>query len=557
MPKSLFSKRIEKLSIDIAFVRKNVKFSFKFLFGLTIGFFIIFQGFNILFSASYNHNFHLVLLWFKNWFTGTNQPAIMAPVFNYFKILFIKTSLASFVIGIIGTVALVRKSNVATEEVVRGSKKADKKTLKRLKQGRIPIGDVTIPEDYENRGILVLGAAGTGKSVLVREVIQSLQNDKCIIYDRKGEFLQKFYREGDLVLNFLDARNVDWNIYSEIKTDEDIDSIASSIVPHINDPRTKFWYNSARDIIEVVIEAVRRREVNADFTHLANFMFETNTKEKLFEELKEFKDLVSRIEGYISDRSQTATSIFASYTEYANYFRNKALLSSASKGGKFSVRDYIQDKEDKRRIFIINPANVESFRGLNTLFLDLAFKEILSLPDDINRRIFVVIDEFPSLYKLESLERLLAEGRSKGSCPLISAQDFTQIERIYEAGAASIFNNANTKAIFRLAETKSAKYISEWLGEQEKKELDESLSQGTAEMRDGYYYKESKKIEKLYLPSEISNLEDLNFIFKVGPYYPYQTKVNYKEHEEVAGGFIPAKIEDKNIGGENDVAMLS
>jgi len=555
MPKSLFSKRIEKLSIDIAFIRKNVKFSVKFLICLTFGFFIIFHGVNVLLSPTYNHNLRLLLFWLKNWFTGTSQPPIMGAVFIYFKNLCIKTSILSFAISLVSTVFLVKKSNVATEEIVRGARKADKKTIKKLKRGRIPAGDVTIPEEYENRGTLVLGAAGTGKSVLVREVIQSLQMDKCIIYDRKGEFLRKFYREGDLVLNFLDARNVEWNLYKEIKNEEDIDSIAASIVPHTEDPRAKFWYNSARDLIEVVIEAVRRREVKPDFSQLADFMFETNTKERLFEELKEFKDLVSRVEGYISDRSQTATSIFASYTEYANYFRNKALLSS--KGGNFSVRDYIQDKEDKRRIFIINPANVESFRGLNTLFLDLAFKEILSLPDDINRRIFVIIDEFPSLCKLESLERLLAEGRSKGSCPLISAQDFTQIERIYEAGAASIFNNANTKAIFRLSETKSAKYISEWLGEQEKKELDESLSQGTADMRDGYYYKESEKIKKLYLPAEISNLEDLNFIFKVGPYAPYQTKVEYKEYKEVAEEFIPAKIEDKNVGGENDVTMLS
>ncbi|MBN2094267.1 MAG: type IV secretion system DNA-binding domain-containing protein [Candidatus Zambryskibacteria bacterium] len=555
MPKSLFSKRIEKLSIDIAFIRKNVKFSIKFFLGLSIGFFIIFQGVNILLSSTYNHNLRLFLLWVKNWFIGASQPPIMTSVLFYFKKLCIRTSIISCAIGLVSTVFLVRKSNVATEEVVRGARKADKKTIRNLQKGRIPVGDVTIPVEYENRGTLVLGAAGTGKSVLVRDVIQSLANDKCIIYDRKGEFLQKFYREGDLILNFLDARNVDWNIYEEIKTDEDIDSISSSIVPHTGDDRSKFWYNSARDLIEVVLEAVRRSEVKADFSHLATFMFETNTKEKLFEELKQYKDLISRVEGYISDKSQTATSIFASYTEYANYFRNKALLSS--KGGKFSVRDYIKNKEDKRRIFIINPANVESFRGLNTLFLDLAFKEILSLPDDIERRIFVIIDEFPSLYKLDSLERLLAEGRSKGACPLISAQDFTQIERIYEAGAASIFNNANTKAIFRLAETKSAKYISEWLGEQEKKELDESLSQGTAEMRDGYYYKESKKIEKLYLPAEIANLEDLNFVFKVGPYPPYKTKVTYKEYPEVAEGFIPAKIEDKKIGGENDVAMLS
>jgi len=555
MPKNLFSNRIEKLSIDIAFIRKNVKFAFKFLLGSTIGLFIISQGFYILFSKTYNNNLQLVLIWLKNWFNGISQPTIMDPVFNYFKILFIKTSIASFIAGVSVTVFLIRKSTVATEEIVRGSKKADKKTIKKLKKGRIPVGDVTIPEEYENRGILVLGAAGTGKSVLVREVIQALQTDKCIIYDRKGEFLQKFYRKGDLVLNFLDARNVAWNLFKEIKTEEDIDSISSSIVPHISDARSKFWYNSARDLIEVVIEAVRRKEVKPDFSHLAEFVFDTNTKERLYEELKAFKDLVSRVEGYISDTSQTATSIFASYTEYANYFRNKALLSS--KAGEFSVRNYIRDKEDKRRIFIINPANVESFRGLNTLFLDLAFKEMLSLPDDIHRRIFVIIDEFPSLYKLESLERLLAEGRSKGSCPLISAQDFTQIERIYEAGAASIFNNANTKAIFRLAETKSAKYISEWLGEQEKKELDESLSQGTAEMRDGYYYKESEKIKKLYLPSEIANLEDLNFIFKVGPYAPYKTKVEYKDYKEVSEGFIPAKMEDKKIGGENDVTMLS
>jgi len=570
MPNKFFSPRIEKMDTDLRFMSKNLRVLSRFMFYIALGNFIVINTLLLMFSKTYSRNFTSLLYIIEFWFKNVPQPWYASQVLNYFKKVCGFSFGGGFVFAIAMLLFLVKKTKGVTtaEGYNRGARKAQKADLKDFTKGRLPLGKKSegraeklfLPYEYENRGVIILGSAGTGKSVLIRDVVSSLENQKCIIYDRKGEFIEKFYSEGDVILNFLDARNVDWNIYNEIKIEEDVDSIATSIAPNTEDPKERFWRNIERTLIKAVIEVVRRREVNPDFAKLSNFIFQMNTKEKMSESLQEYPDISSLVEGYIAGRGETAASAFASYNEASNFFKHKALLSK--EGGGFSIRDYVHDEGDKRKIFLVNQANVETFRGLITLFLDLAFKEILSLRDDINRRIFLIIDEFPSLFQLDSLERLLAEGRSKGSCPVIAAQDFTQIERIYERGAPSIFNNSNTKIIFRISEAKSTRYISDWLGEQERTEIEESITQGTADMRDSYYYKENEKIRKLYLPSEIANMQDLRMIVKVGAYPAYESSVEYREYEtrEIDGirveSFVPQKTKQEK-GGSQIVTSLS
>jgi len=538
----MMNEKLEKLSTDLRFLQKHFAFLTKLTIGLFICFIIIENTIYYLLSTKFQKTFVFAIQYYIQRMKRVPLPDYSTMLKNYFLPLEIKFTVLAAVLTIFAIIVLVRRSYIAKKQIVRGARLASKKDIKQLKQGRLPVGEYKIPENFENRGLIILGTAGTGKSVLMRKMIDSIAGETAIIYDRKGEFLEKFWSEGDLILNFLDERHLPWNLYSEIHGEDDIDSICASIVPHTDDPRERFWRNSARDILKAVITKVYRDTVSPDFYSLAEFIYSANTKEKLFEEISKHKDLKSIIEGYISGTGETSTSVFASYTEYANYFKNTALLQK--KGGDFSIREFIKSGE-KKKIFILNPANVESFRGLNTLFLDLAFKEILSLPDDINRRIFLFIDEFPSLYKLDSLERLLAEGRSKGSCPIIAAQDFTQIERIYEKGATSIFNNANTKVIFRISEARSAKYISDWLGEQEKTDLRNSLSLGTEESRDGYYFNEEHRIDRIVLPSEIANLPDLNFYLKIGNFPLVKGTVKYESYESRTQQYIPIRKEQK------------
>ena len=77
-----------------------------------------------------------------------------------------------------------------------------------------------------------------------------------------------------------------------------------------------------------------------------------------------------------------------------------------------------------------------------TFAIDTLVREILSMADDPNRRVFFIIDELGSLYRLESILDLLTVGRSKGACLICANQDLGRIEDTYgKSNTATFYNN--------------------------------------------------------------------------------------------------------------------
>lgn len=71
-----------------------------------------------------------------------------------------------------------------------------------------------------------------------------------------------------------------------------------------------------------------------------------------------------------------------------------------------------------------------------------AFGAILNSPemtDSKTRRIWLILDEFPQLGKLENFAQYLEVGRSKGMCVIQGLQDLAQLEEIYGRATANVW----------------------------------------------------------------------------------------------------------------------
>lgn len=81
------------------------------------------------------------------------------------------------------------------------------------------IGNVAIPNHLLMRNVGFIGSMGTGKSQGIMPLMEAAReaNKKCIIYDPTGEFLEYFYRDGDLILNPLDERCAPWDIFQDLQ----------------------------------------------------------------------------------------------------------------------------------------------------------------------------------------------------------------------------------------------------------------------------------------------------------------------------------------------------
>ncbi|MCD4621888.1 type IV secretion system DNA-binding domain-containing protein, partial [Proteus mirabilis] len=81
------------------------------------------------------------------------------------------------------------------------------------------------------------------KCCLMRGKMQRVASnkDRMIILDPDGDFLSRFYKKGDKILNPYDARTEGWVFFNEIKSDFDFERFGVSIVPTAKDSQTEEW----------------------------------------------------------------------------------------------------------------------------------------------------------------------------------------------------------------------------------------------------------------------------------------------------------------------------
>jgi len=163
----------------------------------------------------------------------------------------------------------------------------------------------------------------------------------------------------------------------------------------------------------------------------------------------------------------------------------------------------------------------QSLTPLISAWMDIAINALMVLPEDYTRRLWFILDELAALQNLPSLQRGLAEGRKYGGCFLAGFQSKPQLENIYGRSAAeTMLDLFNTKVFFRCTEPSTQAWISKVLGDTEETEPQENISYGANSTRDGVSLSRQTRQKPLILPTEFSQLQDLECYVKLPGDYP-------------------------------------
>ena len=136
--------------------------------------------------------------------------------------------------------------------------------------GTIPSGQrkgLFLNQDCLSKHILLLGGIGTGKTNtmfhLLSEISENLkEDDVALIFDTKGDFVQEFYRDGDIVISNEEAlsipQNNAWNIFAEIETGarmmESINEISRMLFAEACEKTQQIFFPAAaRDIFGAIL----------------------------------------------------------------------------------------------------------------------------------------------------------------------------------------------------------------------------------------------------------------------------------------------------------------
>jgi type IV secretory pathway TraG/TraD family ATPase VirD4 len=406
-------------------------------------------------------------------------------------------------------------------------------TFEEYLEQRFFIGKVPVPRSAECRHFFIVGRSGTGKTRLIYSLIDKIrkQKAKALIYDFKGDYVSCFYdSEKDFIFNPLDRRTLHWSLFSEIETHADVDAVASSLIP-LTSKEDKFWVDGARDIFASIIHYLKRMNLETNqaiWDHVS--LSEGEMLSLMQTSVNQGIEAAKRALGYLQGHdkgSKVASDVLSTMRQYTNCFYYTRHLAS-----NFSIKSFIESEESSF-LFLVGYSKLrDTLKPLLSLFIDTTIRHVLSLHENYNRRIYLVIDEFVTLQKLSSILQGLEQGRSKGLSLIIALQDFNQLERVYRESAFSILNNCSTIVCFAVNDPRSAEVMSKTFGETEILETDESLSMGPEDLRDGLSLQRRRKVEKLILPSQIASLQDLTAYLKMLHYPVAKVRIPFVPSQE-------------------------
>lgn len=446
---------------------------------------------------------------------------------------------------------LNRTGKKPTERFIRGSNIIAVDELKKQIKSKglptsLPIGEFKLPIAYEvNHGFL-LGRPGVGKTVLLLQVIEEVlrRKKKMLLYDYKSDFMNIFYdKDRDFIFNPIDKRGVNWNVFDEIKTDFDIESIAGSLIPTPADSKDKYWTDAARGVFAGVL-----KYLFVKFKHPNHrLLWDTLCKSpnELYEICKEAKNgsdkfLTPTMQGV----SPTVTSVISTLTQHTICFKYSA--NDNPEGKKFVISDWL-NSDDSSILFIINyPEIQDTLSPFISLFIDLFSKKALNLEDSKERRLFMFLDEFGTLKKLPTLIQILTAGRSKGISFWIGIQDVGQIDNTYGKETRSTMLNAcGIAVIYALSDAETAKAMSEKLGKKESISKKESFNLSAKNEAQSLSQSEEKSDKDIVTPSELINLPTLTAFVKIPNFDVVKTTFDYHKFSYPSSNTTPFIIKDE------------
>ena len=369
--------------------------------------------------------------------------------------------------------------------------------------------------------------------MLISDLVAQIRarGERCVIYDKMGSYTRAFFDpERDILLNPLDDRAPRWSPFVEARSPRDFDTMAAALIPQQKDTVDPFWVTAARQLFANGAGVLLEKGVHENRV-LVDHLLKTD-----------LTALAEAMEGTVAqsivdpENPKTALSVRAMLTANIG-----ALDHLPDDGPSFSIRDWISDDTETGFLFLTSRGDQHaSLRGLISTWLEIAVNAMLSLEQEDGRRIWVILDELPTLHQVPSLQPGLAESRQFGGCFVLGVQVASALRDLYgRNGAETISGLCGTRVVLAAPDRDTAQWSADSLGRSEIEEVSEGFSYGANTIRDGVSLTPRRELRALALPSEIMRLPNLSGYLKFpGPFPVVSIRLEYVARPKAAERFV-------------------
>ena len=325
-----------------------------------------------------------------------------------------------------------------------------------------------MPRDVETEHVCVMGTTGAGKSTIIEGLLKQAirRGDRSLIIDVKGDAKHRFNsaRAGEISLGCEDGDI--WAIGRDIGNRQDAIELASVLIPASKEP---IWSDGARLYLVGLIVALQRRlGLNWGWTDLKEALAKTFAEqEHLIRE--SMPDIVQLLQTRDGDPTATVMSLLV--TVIANVGSLAWTLSEREKAGgrKVSLRAWAAGRTKLKVIFLRLEFDRENqSSALLKLVLRCVQATLLGnqVQNGVDHAIWCGLDELPRFCDDQTVERLVALGRSRGVRIVAALQVPAQLRRSISADATNaLLGNFGVQIISRVAPGPSRVEIArDWFG---------------------------------------------------------------------------------------------
>lgn len=370
------------------------------------------------------------------------------------------------------------------------------------------IGGVNIPRSAEPYHFFVVGSTGSGKSVAITNLIDHLEarGDIALIVDSGGEFASRYYKEGrDHIINPFDDRCAPWSPTAEMAGPWDAEALAKSMIPDgVGD--SKEWNAYAQTLVTSVL----RRLVDKNQLSIKDLLY--------YVQAASIEELTPLLAGTPAAAQLVSDKTFGSIrTIAANYLATYAYLSDND--NPFSVSKFIRAEKPGMLFLTYRDDQLDSLRNMISCALDVAARTILALPANSERRVWLIIDEFASIGKVQSIEAVATKARKMGGCLLLGLQSVSQLQDRYgDKAAQTILSCLSSWLVLRCSDAETSEYVSKYIGDTEISRM--TKSESTSDTGGGSDSRnEQIQTQRAVMPVELQRLANLQGFFKLAGDY--------------------------------------
>lgn len=328
-----------------------------------------------------------------------------------------------------------------------------------------------VPESISEGHFCVVGGVGSGKTITLRLLMQSVlprikpgSGRRAIIYDANQNMVPVLngmgLRAPIVILNPFDNRCVAWDIAKDVTSPAAAMDIARFLIEE-EQGQNRYFSQAARGLVGNVLKAFTM--VAPETWTLADVVYTLKSKDRIREFLTSHPLTSDAYPKYFGQRETTATDIES--TIQANVEKLEPIAAQWSRTkGRISLHDFIRDE------FVLVLGRDAEFRpsldALNRVILNRLFQLALTQPATREAKTWFFLDELRQAGRLEGINNLITEGRSHGIRVVIGFQDIEGLRDVYgELAADELAAACVNKAILRLDSESTARWAGQLISD--------------------------------------------------------------------------------------------